>query len=205
MSSEPGSPAQSTRSSATSRASIGSNSGSGSFPRHLSTGKSHEQTLREALSRDGIPASRPNRPAHTRTQSAGADLFADVAQMTLKSNADLNRAKARPQPQPQPPTPGTPIPGPAARPSLFKSASYVSSTNIKSSSGKGKTESAEERKIRKSRELGEGIEKDREKDPEKEKEREKRRMARRAARVQKVEPSGTVGSHSGSNESTKVR
>jgi hypothetical protein len=123
--------------------------------------------------------------------------------MTLKSNADLNRARAKPQPQP--PTPGTPIPGPAARPSLFKSASYVSSTNLKSSSGKGKTESSEERKIRKSRELGEGIEKDREKDPEKEKEREKRRMARRAARVQKVEPSGTVGSHSGSNESTKMR
>jgi hypothetical protein len=202
MSSEPGSPAQSTRSSATSHASIGSSSASGSFPRHLSTGKSHEQTLREALSRDGIPASRPNRPAHTRSQSGGADLFADVAQMTLKSNADLNRARAKPQPQP--PTPGTPIPGPAARPSLFKSASYVSSTNIKSS-GKGKTESSEERKIRKSRELGEGIEKDREKDPEKEKEREKRRMARRAARVQKVEPSGTVGSHSGSNESIKVR
>jgi len=205
ISSEPGSPAQSTRSSATSRASVGSNSASGSFPRHLSSGKSHEQTLRDALSRDGIPASRPNRPAHTRTQSAGADLFADVAQMTLKSNADLNRAKARPQAQPSTPgTPGTPVPGPAARPSLFKSASYVSSTNIKSS---GKVETSEERKIRKSRELGEGIQKDREKDPEKEKEREKRRMARRAARVQKVEPSTVEGrgSHSGSNESTRKK
>jgi len=127
--------------------------------------------------------------------------------MTLKSNADLNRAKARPQPQPPTPgTPATPVPGPAARPSLFKSASYVSSTNIKSS-GNGKSESAEERKIRKSRELGEGIEKDREKDPEKEKERERRRMARRAARVQKVEPSVAEGrgSHSGSNESTKKK
>jgi len=123
--------------------------------------------------------------------------------MTLKSNADLNRAKPRPQAQPPTPgTPGTPVPGSAARPSLFKSASYVSSTNIKSS---GKVETSEERKIRKSRELGEGIEKDREKDPEKEKERERRRMARRAARVQKVEPSTAEGrgSHSGSNESKK--
>lgn len=126
--------------------------------------------------------------------------------MTLKSNADLNRAQARPQPKP--PTPGIPnIPGPAARPSLFKSESYVSSPNIKSSSN-GKTESSEERKIRKSRELGEGIEKDRDKDPEKEKEREKRRMARRAARVQKVDPSvsvGDPGSQSGSTESTKKK
>jgi hypothetical protein len=125
--------------------------------------------------------------------------------MTLKSNADLNRAKAKPQSQPQPPTPGTPIPGPAARPSLFKSASYVSSTNIKSSSGKGKTETSEERKIRKSRELGEGIEKDREKDPEKEKEREKRRMARRAARVPKPPSVTAEGSTSGSNETTKKK
>jgi len=124
--------------------------------------------------------------------------------MTLKSNADLNRARAKPQPQsqPQPPTRGTPVPGPSARPSLFKSASYVSSTNIKSSGGKGKTETSEERKIRKSRELGEGIAKDREKDPEKEKEREKRRMARRAARAPKAPSVAAEGSHSGSNGST---
>ena len=205
-SSEPGSPSHSTRSSATSRASKGSNTASGSFPRHLSTGKSHAETLREALSRDGIPASRPDRKARTRSQSAGADLFADVAQMTLKSNADINRAQAQARPQPpRSSTPGTPIPGPSARPSLFKSASYVSSPSIKSS-GNGKRETSEERKIRKARELGEGIVKEKEKDPEKEKEREKRRMARRAARVQKVDPSGTVEgqeSHSGPHENER--
>lgn len=202
----PGSPSQSTRSSVTSRASQRSNSASGSFPRHLSTGKSHEETLRDALSRDGIPASRP-KPKHTRSASAGADLFADVAQMTLKSNADMNRAQA--QANRAPPTPSkTNVPGPAARPSLFKSASYVSSPNIKSSSiSSGKKESSEDRKIRKKKEADQGIEKDREKDPEKEKEREMRRMMRRAARATRAGPENAVveGSTSGSNETTKKK
>jgi len=128
--------------------------------------------------------------------------------MTLKSNADIQRAEAQARPQPQrQASSGTPIPGPSARPSLFKSASYVSSPSVKTS-GNGKRETSEERKIRKARELGEGIVKEKEKDPEKEKEREKRRMARRAARVQKVDPSGTAEGqedHSGTDGSTKKK
>jgi hypothetical protein len=125
--------------------------------------------------------------------------------MTLQSNAD-NRAQAQAQaqaeaqanrPTPSPVTPGKPsIPGPAARPSLFKSASYISSSNLKA-----KKETTEQRNIRKAREMGEGIEKDKDKDLEKEKEREMRRMERRAAR--RAQAGVKDGSTSGSNETAQ--
>lgn len=124
--------------------------------------------------------------------------------MTLQSNAKENRAQASAQTQARPQTPQEKGPSattapPSPRPSLFKSASYVSSSTLKTSSGKKEKETSEQRKERKLRE--EGIEKDREKDPEKEKEREKRRIERRAARTVKPASGGKGGdeSNSGSN------
>jgi hypothetical protein len=131
--------------------------------------------------------------------------------MTLKSNADNNRAQARAKLPSNPGTSSIPIPGPSARPSIFKSASYVSSSNLKSdatssvgkSSG-GERETSEQRKIRKLREKEEGIGKQREKDPEKEREREKRRVERRAARVTQAGPEIEVKAGDGSTSESNV-
>lgn len=194
--SEPPSPSSfSSRSSATSRPSARSNSTSGSFPRHL-PGKSDQERLRDALHREPKKEERPK--FHTRNSST-SDLFADVARMTLRSNASNNRTTTPAVETPKPRPPPTGAPASPGRPSIFKSASYVSSSGMSNGSGAGRSKKDKERRAK---------DKDRVKDEdgirERDRDREKRRAARHAARKDAASASAS-GSNTTTTATAKTR
>lgn len=193
---EPTSPgAFSSRSSATSRPSIRSNS---SLARSQS-GRAgpQEDATRDARSRQGSHEGTGERPPiRSRQSTYESDLFSDVARMTLQSNAKNNRAgQATP-----PPTPGAtdapPRPNP---PPTLRRTSTKDRLETRALSGMNDSKREKDRSSRPKDPLL-----DKERDPVREQERKEERERRRAARTASSRKAGdTNSSASGSTLRTK--